>query len=105
MTQLKGGLVRRLVITACIAIACLTGPSAWGQTAKPGPTAKKATTTAGKKAGTPDVKNAATTAKKPATVAASHKGATSPAAKKAKAKAPAARPPANRAVTGEVTLV
>ena len=104
--------MRRLVITACIAIACLTGPSAWGETAKPSPTAKKATTTAGKKAGTPAVKKAATTAKKPATVAASHKGATSPAAKKAKApgsvhkaKAPAARPPANRAVTGEVTLV
>lgn len=97
--------MRRLTITAFLAIACLIGPSAWAETGKPSPTAKKATTTAGKKAGPPAVKKAATTAKKPATVAASHKGATAPAVKKTKAKAPAARPPANRAVTGEVTLV
>ena len=71
MTRMKGGLVRRLTITAFIAIACLIGPTAWAQTGKPSPTAKKA--------------------KAPGSVQ--------------KAKAPPARPPANRAVTGEVTLV
>jgi hypothetical protein len=101
MTHTKGGLVRRLTISAVIAIACLTAPLAWAEPVKPAsaahvksPTAKKTTAPAAKKKAAPAKK------KKPVTVA----------KKKApgavhKAKAPAARPSVHRAVTGEAILV
>jgi hypothetical protein len=120
--------VRRLMTTALIAIACLTGPFAWAETVKPAvesPTAKKTATPPAKKAtppakkaappakkAAPTAKKATATAKKPGTGSASQKHVASQAPKKAKAsgseqkaKAPPARPPVNRAVSGEVTLV
>ena len=92
--------MRRLTISAVIAIACLTAPLAWAEPVKPAtaghvksPSAKKTTAPAAKKKEAPAKKKPTAVAKKK-TPGAVHK-----------AKAPAARPSVHRAVTGEATLV